>query len=825
MSESLPIHEYKEDLIEAIKEYNLLVIIGETGSGKTTQIPQYILDSIPNVKSIAVTQPRRIAAITVARRVSEERHCRLGDEVGYAIRFDDCTSSATKLKYLTDGLLLREATLDPYLRAYDVIIVDEAHERTVETDVLFGLLKQTHRLRPEVKILIMSATLNVDKFSDFFETCPVFSIPGRTYDVTVRHHRDAKLSTLRSNYTEKCVEIAAFIHKNEPPGDVLVFLTGQREIDQACKEMRELERRMDYKRDVRYYPEVQGVTIYPIHSSLETFEQKAIFQDSPRGLRKIVFATNIAQTSVTIPGIRYVVDSGFVKQKTYDPNTGMDALLVTEISQAAATQRAGRAGRTQEGKAYRLYSHDAFTQLEPETIPEIQRSSLLSTTLALKRIGIIDILNFEFIDPPDPNMVRNALRQLYLLGAIDELGELTHLGRWMSNFPLSPYLSRCLWESKKYGCLREMLIIVAMLSSEDVLITPSNEEKQAQAAARHRRFWDASGDHITLLRVYRAWKKVDYDQRWCRENFMSGRALNAARNVRSQLEALLDRYPIEEEKEKKEPAVGEKETRRSEGMEYSEVGKESDEDQSRKRAKHERQDANTRESDLRRHERSYDRGRKSEKSYERERGSDKVDAVAIIKSLLSAFFPHLSKRHPNLPIFYNYALSSNLSTSTTDSSSALLALNIHPQSALSLDLEKGRLSDIEWVVYHQVMYTTRAIMKFVSRVQFEWVEEVGGLERWKGLKNAALSGVEQKDREDRERIARVMQAEKERRKIEEEERRDQRVKAKVEEERRMQTAAVEDEQRQKREKAIEAARQRALSRRKEVEAVSKRKRK
>ncbi|ORX98339.1 P-loop containing nucleoside triphosphate hydrolase protein, partial [Basidiobolus meristosporus CBS 931.73] len=540
--ESLPIYQYREELIEAIQENNLLVIIGETGSGKTTQIPQYVLEGIPNIKRTAITQPRRIAAITVAKRVAQEHGTKLGKTVGYTIRFEDCTTPETQLRYMTDGVLLREACGDPELKNYDMIIIDEAHERTVETDVLFGLLKKTHQLRPELKIIVMSATLNVEKFSDFFDSCPIFSIPGRTYDVDILHHHDAKMASLKSTYVARAVNTALHIHEREPPGDILVFLTGQGEIEKACKDFKEKAREID-PRDIEYGDEIRRLEVYPIYASLETFEQKAVFERTPRGVRKVIFATNIAQTSVTIPGIsRYVVDSGFVKQKSYDSQTGMDALLVVPISQAAATQRAGRAGRTQEGKAYRLYSRSAFEKLEADTIPEIQRSSLISTILGLKKIGIKNVVDFEFVDPPDSSLVRNALRQLYYLGAIDDYGRLTQLGDEMNSFPLSPFLSRALIASaRQYQCSKEILVIASMLSVEEVFLSPRGEKKQAEAEEARKQFFHRSGDHLTLYNIYMAWRETGYSKSWCHENYLRYRSLSMARNIRDQLIQIMEK--------------------------------------------------------------------------------------------------------------------------------------------------------------------------------------------------------------------------------------------------------------------------------------------
>ncbi|KAH9277328.1 hypothetical protein BASA83_000195 [Batrachochytrium salamandrivorans] len=410
---SLPIFQYRADLVSAIREFQFLIVVGDTGSGKTTQLPQYVLedlaDTLPN---IVVTQPRRIAAISAATRVSEEHGTTLGGLAGYIVRFEKCTSADTRLSYVTDGILLRQCTANRLLPSYDLVILDEAHERSLETDVLFGLLRRACRLRPTLKVVIMSATLDIDGFSSFFGDCPVFSVPGRMFTVDILWQKKMNFAALKGSFVLRCIETCMQIHKEESPGDILVFLTGQHEIETAMKRSWRLT--------------MNSTT----PCTLESIDQRAIFLPAPPGVRKIVLATNIAQTSVTVPGIRYVIDSGFVKQKMYDPHTRMDALVVVPISQAAATQRAGRAGRTEHGRVYRLYSRDAFEQMAAATIPEIQRSSLLGTILQLKKMGINDVLNFEFIDPPDPDLVVSAIKQLFLLSAVDFTAPLMWLLLW-----------------------------------------------------------------------------------------------------------------------------------------------------------------------------------------------------------------------------------------------------------------------------------------------------------------------------------------------------------------------------------------------------------
>ncbi|XP_056693080.1 pre-mRNA-splicing factor ATP-dependent RNA helicase DEAH1-like [Spinacia oleracea] len=331
---SLPIYTYRDDLLKAIQEHQVLIIVGETGCGKTTQIPQYLHEAgYTKVGKIGCTQPRRVAAMSVAARVSKEMGVKLGHEVGYSIRFEDCTSDKTLIKYMTDGMLLREFLCEPDLGSYSVIMLDEAHERTVCTDILLGLVKDVARFRPDLKLLISSATLDADKFSDFFDSAPIFKIPGRPYDVEIHCTKAPE-----PDYLDAAIVSALQIHVTEPPGDVLIFLTGQEEIETAEEIFKNRTRGLGRK--------IAELIICPIYANLPTHLQNKIFEPTPRGARKVVLATNIAETSLTIHGIKYVIDPGFVKIKSYNPRTGVESLLVQPISKASATQRAGRSGRT-----------------------------------------------------------------------------------------------------------------------------------------------------------------------------------------------------------------------------------------------------------------------------------------------------------------------------------------------------------------------------------------------------------------------------------------------------------------------------------------------
>ena len=530
--EDLPIFQLRNQLLQAIYEYQILIVIGETGSGKTTQIPQYLAEAGYSSKGIiGCTQPRRVAAISVAKRVSEEFGCRLGQEVGYSIRFEDCTSPETVVKYMTDGMLLRECLVDPDLTHYSVIMLDEAHERTINTDVLMGLLLQACKRRPDLKLIVTSATLNAAKFSNYFNKCPIITIPGRTYNVDVLYTKEPE-----SDYLEAGLITVMQIHLTEPPGDILVFLTGQEEIDTACQTL--------YERMKALGDKVPELIVLPVYSALPSEMQTRIFEPAPEGTRKVVLATNIAETSLTIDGIFYVVDPGFCKQNVFTPRTGMDSLVVVPISQAQAAQRSGRAGRTGPGKCYRLYTEAAFrNEMHPTTVPELQRANLAMTVLTLKAMGINDLLNFNFMDPPPAQTLIVALENLHALGALDSEGLLTKLGRKMAEFPLEPALAKILITSVELKCSDEILTIVAMLNIQNVFYRP--KEKQAVADQKKARFFQPEGDHLTLLAVYQAWKASKFSNAWCHENFIQARSLKRAQDVRKQLLSIMDRYKLD----------------------------------------------------------------------------------------------------------------------------------------------------------------------------------------------------------------------------------------------------------------------------------------
>ncbi|KAF1984409.1 putative ATP-dependent RNA helicase [Aulographum hederae CBS 113979] len=531
---SLPMYQFREEILQAIEDHQVLVVVGETGSGKTTQLPQYLHEAgyTKNGKKIGCTQPRRVAAMSVAARVAEEMGVKLGNEVGYAIRFEDNTSDKTVLKYMTDGMLLREFLTEPDLGGYSCLMIDEAHERTLHTDVLFGLVKDIARFRPDLKLLISSATMDAQKFAAFFDNAPIFNVPGRRYPVDIFY-----TSQPEANYLHAAVTTIFQIHLSQPRGDILVFLTGQDEIELVEQNLQETSRKLGNRA-----PEL---IICPIYANLPTDLQAKIFEPTPPKARKVVLATNIAETSLTIDGIVYVIDPGFVKENVYNPRTGMESLVVTACSRASAEQRAGRGGRVGPGKCFRLYTRWAyFNELDENTTPEIQRTNLNSVVLLLKSLGINDLIEFDFMDAPPADTLIRALEQLYALGALNDRAELTKIGRQMAEFPTDPMLAKAVLAADKYGCVEEILSIVAMLGEASALFFRPKEKKIHADSARARFTVKEGGDHVTLLNIWNQYVDNDFSIIWARENFLQERSLKRARDVRDQLAKLCDRVEV-----------------------------------------------------------------------------------------------------------------------------------------------------------------------------------------------------------------------------------------------------------------------------------------
>lgn len=572
----LPVYQFKDKLLDAVANNQIVVVEGETGSGKTTQIPQFLVEAgyaEQGTNVVACTQPRRVAATSIATRVADEMDVKLGEEVGYTIRFEDISDyNKTVLKFLTDGMLLREAMSDPFLSHYSVIVLDEAHERTLATDVIMGLLMEVLPKRTkdskhgELKVVVMSATLDAEKFQEYFNNAPLLKVPGRTFPVEIFYTAKPE-----RNYVEAAVRTTLNIHKCEGPGDILVFLTGEfffcflklflifcfltflftfsmkgeAEIEQACEEIRASAAEMSAK-------DTPELVVYPLYSSLTPAQQRKIFDKAPGpkvegGLpgRKVVVSTNIAETSLTIDGIVYVVDPGFSKQKVYNPRIRVESLLVSPISRASARQRSGRAGRTRPGKCFRLYTEQSFHEdLQETTYPEILRSKMSNVVLTLLKLGIDDLVHFDFMDPPAPETLMRALELLHYLGAIDDDGSLTELGYQMSDLPIDPQLAKMIITSPDYGCSEEIMSIVACMSVPQVFMRPREAAKAADEAKAQ--FSHPDGDHLTLLNAYAAYAAVPKAEKkqWCWDNFINDRSMQSADNVRRQLTGIMNKLQL-----------------------------------------------------------------------------------------------------------------------------------------------------------------------------------------------------------------------------------------------------------------------------------------
>ncbi|KAJ8510210.1 hypothetical protein OPV22_000644 [Ensete ventricosum] len=547
----LPVFKYRDAILYLVENHATTIIVGETGSGKTTQIPQYLKEAgwAEDGRVVACTQPRRLAVQSVASRVAEEMGVKIGEEVGYTIRFEDQTNpSVTVIKFLTDGVLIREMMDDPLLTKYSVIMVDEAHERSMSTDMLLGLLKKIQRRRPELRIIISSATIEAKSMSTFFqarkkdlrhaaEDCvpshlpAILSVEGKGYTVEIHYVEEPV-----PDYLQAAVDAVLSINVKEPAGDILVFLTGQDDIDAAVKLLRE-----DTQDDRR---RTAGLLVLPLYSGLSRVDQDLVFAPTPKGKRKVVISTNIAETSLTLEGVVYVVDSGFSKQRFYNPISDIESLVVTPISKASARQRAGRAGRIRPGKCFRLYTEEYFLKEMPtEGIPEMQRSNLVSCVIQLKALGIDNILGFDWLASPPPEAMVRALEVLYSLGILDEDAKLTSpIGYQVAEIPLDPMISKMILSACNFGCSEEIITIAAVLSVQSIWVSMWGAQKEFDEVKL--RFAAAEGDHVTYLNVYKGFLNSGKSSQWCYKNFLNYQAMKKVVDVREQLSRLLRRLGL-----------------------------------------------------------------------------------------------------------------------------------------------------------------------------------------------------------------------------------------------------------------------------------------
>ncbi|CAK1549323.1 unnamed protein product [Leptosia nina] len=556
--QKLPVFQYRNHILYLLEKYQTLILIGETGCGKSTQVPQYLYEV---GHKVCVTQPRVTAAVSLACRVAEEKGDAVGGDVGYAAAMTACRSPDTGIVFMTEGVLLREMFASPLLMQYSCIVLDEVHERSQMTDVLMGLLKKIARKRKNLKIVVSSATMDADFLKDFFnladkkdgqfDTSVIMSMQGRTHPIDVFYIEEPA-----ADYVRATADAIIKIHENQPFGDILAFLTSQEEILSALETLQtyaeENNEKNKYRKTFPSGIQAANVSVLPMYGSLPLYRQIKVFQMGDRNVRKVVLATNIAETSVTIPGIVYVVDCGFHKLPYFDPVLGVECMSVCPISKHNATQRAGRAGRTARGMCYRLYTETEYEKLPESVPPEMCRSDLSAVLLNLKALGIHNLLRFTFPTPPPAKSLLSGLETLYALNAIDKSGNLTEdIGSKMAELPLKPMCAKMLINSGEFGCVDEMLNIVSMLQMDSVF--PKQSTGKGNVAARISRrnnFEVAEGDvimYLNLLDSYLKIRNVQKDEKtarkackdWCQKMFVNYRVMEKACEVRKSLEKLI----------------------------------------------------------------------------------------------------------------------------------------------------------------------------------------------------------------------------------------------------------------------------------------------
>ena len=521
----LPVVEHLEIIREALDSHQVIVLCGETGSGKSTQLPQICLDRGRGVFGrIAHTQPRRIAARSLAARISDELGVETGTAVGYKVRFSDRVSDQTQIKLLTDGMLLAEIQSDRWLNEYDTIIIDEAHERTLNIDFLLGYLKQLLPKRPELKLIITSATIDPQRFAKHFGAAPVIEVSGRSYPVEIRYQPPDEDSDAADPMLRGMLDAVDEVSRLDR-GDILIFFSGEREIREAAEAL--------------HKHKLELTDILPLYARLGAAEQQRVFKSS--GKRKIVLATNVAETSLTVPGIRYVIDTGLARISRYSPRSKIQRLPVEPISQASANQRAGRCGRVAAGVCIRLYSEEHFLSRREFVEPEIQRTNLASVILQMRLLGFGEIEDFPFLDPPDSRLIRDGYRVLEEVGAVTRDRHVTRVGKQLARLPVDPRIGRMLLESAHHGCLREVLVIAAMLSVQDPRDRPADKRQQADEA--HALYRDEESDFMTYLALWREIGKQRRElshakfRKWCRRGFLSWNRVREWQDIHRQLRA------------------------------------------------------------------------------------------------------------------------------------------------------------------------------------------------------------------------------------------------------------------------------------------------
>jgi RNA helicase HrpA len=528
----LPVYEHKDLILKALEANQVVVVESPTGSGKTTQLPVILYDAGYTKNGvIGVTQPRRIAAVSVSEFIARQLGCTLPGIVGYKMRFEDKTDPSTAIKIMTDGILLQEMKLDPYLSKYGSIIVDEAHERSLNIDFILGLLKRVLEIRSEFKVIVSSATINAQVFSAYFGECPVVKIDAITYPVTLIYDPPAVLPTPGSPpggqtaidaILDKIDVIIERVISEERPGDILVFLSGEKMIKDCMNRLVSS-------------PFASDLHLVPLYGRLGKEEQERVFEEAPLRKTKVVIATNIAETSVTIDGITTVIDSGLSKLNYYNPRTFTSSLVEGPVSKASANQRKGRAGRTQPGTAYRLYTRKDFENRLLFTTEEIYRTDLSEVVLRMADLGLTAFEEFDFIAPPNREGLIAAIETLNLLNALEKDRTLSKIGKLMTEFPLPPRQSRIIVEAILHypQIIQETLIAAAFLSTQSPYILPPGEETDARKA--HHRFRDPGGDFVSYLKLYQAYKDARNKAQFCEKNYLDERAMKEISNVTAQL--------------------------------------------------------------------------------------------------------------------------------------------------------------------------------------------------------------------------------------------------------------------------------------------------
>ena len=573
---NLPIYKNKEELINLLKspELNVIIIMGETGSGKTTQVPKIIYENFPlnNNRMICITQPRRIAAISISERVAEELDSKIGDIVGYSVRFKEKMSKKTKIKFVTDGMLVRECILDKNLEKYNYIILDEIHERSIHTDILMMICKDLlmNKRKHDLKLIIMSATLDPKKYMEYFYTKALIKVQGRKFPIKVYNISEEKEENnnlsknnlikdkesdyydLISKYIDRCLncilQIVLSEKEEDKTGDILVFLPGQEDIEDLQELLKSKKEEINNElpnNNIEF-------KVLPLYGSLPSNQQLKIFRPlknkKGKTIRKIILATNIAETSLTIKNIKYIIDSGFFKMRKFYPKLNIDTLKVTQISKNSALQRTGRAGRESAGICYRLYTQEEYKNFNEQTEPEILRINLRNISLQLFSIGYSNFNEINFIDKPPMDNFSNAFEDLISYGALDKENKIiTSLGKKMAILPMDPIYSLILINSldnKYHDVFDDIVSIISVLQSDNIYYNPNNLREKIEKI--REKYLDPISDHLSLKNIFNEYKKSNNKEKFCKENFLNDKALGKSMEIYKQIKSYLEKIFMDE---------------------------------------------------------------------------------------------------------------------------------------------------------------------------------------------------------------------------------------------------------------------------------------